>query len=180
MTIWDGLSCYALITYANGERASDRQNKRVNPSYRSYTQGNPMYFETWYPVLSRVLLVRCVKRPSNFLPTTRDEMAGNAKSFSCFYFQTIGDSEMFPALSRVFVRLGFHLHCARLAVHFPLFGFREFYIETCVRQYGQHFSLTCLPTLLRCKLKLNCCAYSLAAKYSVASLWNSANIICHL
>ena len=52
-------------------------------------------------------------------------MAGNAKTFYVIFKRRF-IAEMFSAFSRLFIWLGFHLHCAYLAVHFPLFDFREF------------------------------------------------------
>ena len=68
-----------------------------------------------------VNLPRCVDNPRDFLETTRDEMAGYlAKShFICFDFQkTLHSRDVFCPISCRFVRLGFRLNCARLAVHY--------------------------------------------------------------
>jgi len=63
-----------------------------------------------------MLLARCVDSRSDFLETTCEEMAGT--SFYMFWLRFI--AEMFSALScsRLFVRPGFRLFCARLAVHY--------------------------------------------------------------
>ena len=71
---------------------------------------------------SRMLLARCVDSPTGFLETTREEMAGNVlkSHFMCFDLQTetfLG-RDVFCTLSRLFVRPGFRLLCARLAVHY--------------------------------------------------------------
>ena len=63
-----------------------------------------------------MLLPRCVDSPRDFLDTTRDaEMAGKL----CFDFEkTLHSRDVFYTRSRGFVRLGFRLNCAHLAVHY--------------------------------------------------------------
>ena len=68
-----------------------------------------------------MLLPRCVDNPRDFFETTRDEMAGYlAKSHVIrFDFQkTLHSRDVFCPISCRFVRLGFRLNCARLAVHY--------------------------------------------------------------
>jgi len=61
-----------------------------------------------------MLLAQCVNSQSDFLETTRDEMVGT--SFDVLVsFHT---RNAFLSFSPLFVRLGFCLFCARLAVRY--------------------------------------------------------------
>ena len=63
-----------------------------------------------------MLLARCADNRSDFLETARDELnGGNVIFYVLILFHS---SDVFYTLSRLFVRPGFRLFCARLAVHY--------------------------------------------------------------
>ena len=89
---------------------------KVNPPLLSY-------FQTWYPVLPRMLLARCASRPRDVLETTWAKMAGNVvKSHLYVLIFETGSfiAEKICTLARAVFLFGwaFVLFSARLAVHY--------------------------------------------------------------